>query len=101
MEQLQQEKVSSKTKNSAKNLRAVGNVILTLGLISGVILFFLTLTVELEEYRYSEDTYEEYTYTWREFNPMSLVYSFSAIISSVIIWAFAKAVADIVDNTSK
>lgn len=80
------------TSDSARNLRIVGTIILWLGIVVGLSMLFATCIVDSGEYTYTED---------KVFNPMCLVYFFSAFIPSLTIWAFAKAVADIVDNMRK
>ena len=68
---------------SAKNLRNVGILVLIIGIILSIILFFST---------YIDD---------KVFNPMCLIYTFATMLPSLVIWAFAEAVADIVDYTKR
>lgn len=82
---------SSKSK-SAATLRIVGVAVLIMGIFGGVIMCLLTMYVDSGKYTYTEDVV---------FNPMCFAYLFSIAFPSVITWAFAKAIADIVDNTSK
>ena len=78
----------NRTPKSAKILRAVGITILVLGILMGLILFFTNMMIDSGKYTYSEDMV---------FNPMCFVYLLSAVIPSVVTWAFANAVADIVN----
>lgn len=86
-----EEKIT-RTSDSANNLRIVGNIVLAIGVVAGLFVFFATMMVDSGKYTYSEDLV---------FNPTSLIYLLTAVIPSVTIWAFSKAVADIVDNTNK
>ena len=68
---------------SAMVLRAIGGIVLYLGLFSAVILFLANLT----------DRYND-------FNPISLIYLLAGF-NCVLFWAFATGIADIVDNTKR
>lgn len=76
---------------SATRLRIVGTTVLIIGILMGVILLVTTMMVDSGKYTYIRDVH---------FNPMCIVYAVVSIIPSLIIWAFAQAIADIVDNTA-
>ena len=69
---------------SAELLRTMSTIILVLGLISAIVLFYFTATDH-----------------HGDFNPISLIYLISVSLTSLITYAFGIAVADIVKNTSK
>jgi len=69
---------------SAKLLRTMSTIILVLGLISAVVLFFVIAA--------NGNT---------DFDPISFVYLISISLTSIITYAFGIAVSDIVTNTSK
>lgn len=91
LENQQQNEETTQSIQSAKKLRIIGTIVLVIGVLMGIILLFSTMMINSGKYTYSDDMV---------FNPMCIVYAAASVVPSLVIWAFAGAVADIVDNTS-
>lgn len=81
----------NETKSSAKWLRIIANIGLVLGVAVGIVILSKTAMIDSGEYTYKED---------KVFNPMSILYAIAPVFFALVLWAFAYALADVVDNTS-
>ena len=81
----------NETKSSAKWLRIVANIGLVLGVVAGIVILSKTAMIDSGEYTYIED---------KVFNPMSILYAIAPVFFALVLWSFAYALADVVDNTS-
>lgn len=73
--------------NTIKILKVIGNVVLSLGIIGGIIIIFTKVPVVSMYY-----TSEEYSIT-------NIIYGISSILGSTFIWTFCNWLSEILHNS--